>query len=76
MVAVHSHAQWCTNVEEMDATVRLHVDMPGESRGCKLLAGGPHPGSLPGASSRCARPPMHIFGRSRNGNRPHLLLSN
>ena len=31
------------------------------------MAGGPHPGSLPGAPCRCARPPMHIFGGSRDG---------
>ena len=76
MVAVHSHAQWYTNSEIVGCNrQRLHVDAPGKSRGYKLLAGDPRPCSLPGAPSRCARPPMHIFGRSRGGNWPLLLLS-
>ena len=47
-----------------------HMDVPGESRGCTLMAGDHHPGSLPGAPCGCARPPTHIFGGSRDGSRP------
>lgn len=51
-------------------TVKLHLISTGGLKGCTLMAGGSHLGSLSGAPCRCARLSMHIFGGSADETQP------
>ncbi len=55
--------------------VRLQVGLSWQIKGLYSAGRSPHRGSLPVASYRCAKLPMHISDSTRDGSQPLLLPS-